>query len=223
EWSPDKDNVISKRYDGKRLNLKNANKEALQAEAGLEKKDVPLFGLISRLADQKGLNLIAELIDELCRDKAQFILLGTGDRKYHTLFERIKKDYPGIASINLKFDNALARKIYAGCDFFLMPSMYEPCGLGQLISLRYGTIPVVRKTGGLADTITEDSAGAVKGNGFVFAEYTAQGLRDAIDRAKKVYNDSRAWDALRKRAMVQDFSWKESARAYLKLYEKLKA
>ncbi|MBI3991175.1 MAG: glycogen synthase, partial [Candidatus Omnitrophica bacterium] len=221
EWDPANDKKIAVSYTSDKIELKKINKQALQKEAGLKEKDVPLFGLISRLADQKGLDLIEGIIDDLCKGGAQFILLGTGDRRYHTLFERIKKDYPGVASINLKFDGTLARKIYAGCDFFLMPSRYEPCGLGQLISLRYGTIPIVRETGGLSDTIMDYKSDPVKSNGFSFKEYTKGALKSAINDAKKIYSDPVKWDALRKRAMAQDFSWEESAREYIRLYEKL--
>ncbi|HRZ67596.1 MAG TPA: glycosyltransferase, partial [Candidatus Omnitrophota bacterium] len=181
---------------------------------------MPLIGVISRLADQKGLDLIAQMINQMLDLDVQFILLGTGEEKYHRLFEDISRRIPHKASINLKFDEALAKKIYAGCDMFLMPSRYEPCGLGQIISLRYGTIPVVRNTGGLADTIKEFDASTGSGNGFLFGNYDAWELFDAVKRAISIYKQKKLWAKLVSNAKRCDFSWDKSAKKYLELYGK---
>lgn len=219
-WNPRKDKLIPKTYSSSKREDKKINKRQLQVEQGLESKgDVPLIGMVGRLADQKGLDLLAKIINDILQLDVQFILLGTGDEKYHIMFKKIKERYPN-ASINLKYDGVLARKIYAGSDMFLMPSRYEPCGLGQLISLRYGTIPIVRKTGGLADTIFDYSSDSLNGNGFTFSEYDSGKLLDAIKRALSVYKDKKAWGKLVKRGMEYDFSWDQSAKKYLELYEK---
>jgi len=146
----------------------------------------------------------------------QLVILGTGDLKYHVLLENIVKKYPKIISLHLKFDDSLARKIYSGSDIFLMPSKYEPCGLGQMISLRYGTIPLVFKTGGLADTVTSD-------NGFVFDNYKKEDLIKTMEDAMRVFKDKKRWMKLVERAMQYNFSWKESAKKYLQIYERAKA
>lgn len=200
---------------------KRRDKALLQKESGLEQNaDMPLIGVISRLADQKGLDLIAQMINQMLDLDVQFILLGTGEEKYHRLLEDISRRIPHKASINLKFDEALAKKIYAGCDMFLMPSRYEPCGLGQIISLRYGTIPVVRNTGGLADTIKEFDARTGSGNGFLFERYDAWELFDAVKRAIGIHKQKKLWAKLVSNAKRCDFSWDKSAEEYLELYGK---
>ncbi|MCX7661387.1 MAG: glycosyltransferase, partial [Candidatus Omnitrophica bacterium] len=145
----------------------------------------------------------------------QMVILGTGDLKYHLLLEKIAKKYPKVISLNLRFDDPLAHKIYAGADIFLMPSKYEPCGLGQMISLKYGTLPLVYKTGGLADTVN-------KNNGFVFEEYSKDALVKTVKKALKIYQDKSEWKRLIHNAMKEDFSWDSSAKEYIKLYEKAK-
>jgi starch synthase len=198
------------------------NKVGLQKECGLPvQPDIPLLGVVGRLAHQKGFDILAEKINEICSMNLQFVLLGTGDEVYHKLMHDIAKKYPKKTSINIKFDAILAKRIYAGSDMFLMPSRYEPCGLGQLISLRYGTIPIVRKTGGLADTITEFNIQTQEGNGFIFEEYSAEELLNAIKRALDVYKDRKLWLNLVKKAMEYDFSWDSSAKEYIKLYKKV--
>lgn len=215
EWNPRTDKELSRRYSAGLSADKVYNKVALQKELGLPvKPDVPLIGVVGRLAHQKGFDILAEKIDDICSMDLQFALLGTGEEAYHKLMQEIAKKHPKKTSINIKFDNTLAKKIYASSDMFLMPSRYEPCGLGQLISLRYGTIPIVRKTGGLADTITED-------NGFVFEQYTGDELLNTIRRALDAYKDRKAWQAKVRRAMEYDFSWGNSAKEYVKLYERL--
>lgn len=222
EWDPSRDEELKCHFSVKKIDGKNKEKMALQEEYGLNvDADAPLIGIVSRLADQKGLDLLSQIIEPLLNTQAQFILLGTGEEKYHILFEAIGRRYPKKASINLRFDAVLAKKIYAGSDMFLMPSRYEPCGLGQIISLRYGTIPIVRKTGGLADTIIEYDAAANQGNGFVFERYDAQELLSAIRRALDLYKKKDAWRRLVVNAMKCNFSWEVSAKKYLKLYRKI--
>lgn len=221
-WNPEVDQFIPYKYNPEDLRGKIENKKVLLEENGLEfREDIPLIGSISRLADQKGFDLIGQAIDEMMQMDLQYILLGTGDPKYHRLFEQIKRKYPDRIAVNLRFDNRLAHLIEAGCDMFLMPSRYEPCGLNQLYSLKYGTIPVVRATGGLADTITEYDPKRGIGNGFVFHDYSADQLLGAIKRALTTFADKKAWARLVKNAMKGDYSWEVSAQKYVKLYQKL--
>jgi starch synthase len=220
-WDPKNDDKIASRYGIENLNRKYINKEKLQQELGLlPDRDIPLLGIISRLASQKGIELIISAFDEMIKRNLQFVLLGTGDTKYHLLLEKVKqKRYKNI-SINLLFDAILAHKIYAGCDMFLMPSYYEPCGLGQLISLKYGTIPIVRKTGGLADTIIDYDTRTSTGNGFVFTKYNTAQMVHAIIRALHLYRNKAVWQKLVLNAMSYDFSWQASAKKYIELYKK---
>ncbi|MEW6620442.1 MAG: glycogen synthase GlgA [bacterium] len=222
EWDPTMDKEITLGYDINTISRKAKNKKTLQQENNLPvDSEVPLIGMITRLAPQKGLDILAEILDELMALNIQFVLLGTGDAKYHIKMEEIKEKYPDKASIHLTFDPPLAKKIYAGADMFLMPSKYEPCGLGQLISLRYGTIPIVRATGGLKDTITNFDPQRKIGNGFVFEEYTSEALLSIIKEAVNVFcNDKESWRRLILNGMSVDFSWEYSAKEYIELYEK---
>lgn len=221
-WNPAKDAKIFKKYSAGNIEDKYANKEMLQEETALKvDRDIPVIGLISRLADQKGLDLIARIINEMLDMKVQFILLGTGDNRYHVLFEKMAKIHGKNTSINLRFDAILAQKIYAGSDIFLMPSRYEPCGLGQMISFKYGTVPVVRQTGGLKDSVEEFDPKTLKGNGFAFEEYRADHLFAAIKRALALYRNKDVWMKLVKSVMALDFSWAASAEEYIKLYNKI--
>jgi starch synthase len=214
-WDPSVDGFIFRRYDIKRLNDKYENKEALQTEVKLSaERDVPLLGMVSRLAEQKGLDILVGAIDEICKLNLQLIILGTGDIKYHKLLEERSKKFPRVVRLYLKFDNKLAHKIYAGSDIFLMPSKYEPCGLGQMISLKYGTVPLVYKTGGLADTINEV-------NGFVFDNYSASSLIATIRQALSHYRDKEKWQEKIKTGMKSNFSWQESAKKYIQLYKSI--
>ena len=216
-WNPETDKFIAKNFSLNSAADKAKDKEDLQKFCGLPlKKDVPLFGIVSRLAEQKGFDILAEAIEKICKSDLQLVILGTGDLKYHILLEGMVKKYPKVISLHLKFDDALAHKIYAGSDIFLMPSKYEPCGLGQLISLRYGTIPLVFKTGGLADTVNDK-------NGFVFSKYSKDELLKSVNKALKAFSVKKSWMALVEHAMQDDFSWGESAREYIKLYAKAKA
>jgi starch synthase len=213
-WNPETDKFIAANFSRNNINGKSKDKEDLQRVCNLPvKKDIPLFGIVSRLAQQKGFDILAEAIDTICNLDLQLVILGTGDFKYHVLLGDIAKKYPKVISLHLKFDDCLAHKIYAGSDIFLMPSKYEPCGLGQLISLKYATIPLVFKTGGLADTVDKD-------NGFVFQQYKKEDLIRSIKDAIQVFKDRKKWDKLMRTAMECNFSWAESARGYIQLYEK---
>jgi len=215
-WNPQTDKFIAYNFSVSENSGKEKNKAALQAACNLpQAKDIPLFGIVSRLAEQKGFDILAEGIDEICKLSIQLVILGTGEIRYHKILEKIAKKYPKVVSLNLRFDDPLAHQIYAGSDIFLMPSKYEPCGLGQMIALRYGTIPLVFKTGGLADTVNS-------ANGFVFDSYSKNGLIKAIKNASAAFPDSKRWSTLKSRAMESNFSWAESAKKYLELYAKAK-
>ena len=195
------------------------NKLALQREAGLSvDSDISLIGIISRLADQKGFDILAEASDQLMDLDLQFVLLGTGEERYHKIFANVAGKYQGQAAAFLKFDGALARRIYAGSDAFLMPSRFEPCGLGQLISMRYGSVPIVRSTGGLADTVQDYDPATGQGNGFAFSDYSEETLLAAVEKAVKTYRHKDTWRTLVERGMRADFSWRASARKYVELY-----
>ncbi len=218
-FDPDTDKQIAVNFDAEHLDKKKENKKALQREYNLPEEDVPLIGVVSRLADQKGFDLVAQTIESLLNLRVQLVLLGTGEAKYHTLFREIGKKYPKKAGINISYNGRLAQMIYAGSDMFLMPSNYEPCGLGQLISLKYGTIPIVHATGGLADTINDYLVNPASANGFVFTDYSANALFASVSTALLVYSYKDEWQKLVKRAMSADFSWKHSAKEYVNLYE----
>lgn len=220
EWDPARDKFIARPFERGDFEGKEEDKKALLAEVGLPyKKTTSLIGIVSRLAAQKGFDILAEVIDDLMEEKLQIVLLGTGDERYHKLFTKISKKHKDKIAVFLRYANAMAHKIYAGSDMFLMPSRYEPCGLGQLISLKYGTIPVVRATGGLADTIYELDHRGRRGNGFVFEEPSGLELLATVKRALVTYRDKRVWKAMVKRAQAADFSWDTSSREYLKLYK----
>ncbi len=221
-WSPETDEMIASRYSVENLVGKVANKAELLRVSGFDaaRIDKPLIGVISRLADQKGFDLIEEIADELFELDFTFVLLGTGQEKYHELFKKIEKLYPNRVKVNLAFNEKLAHLIEAGADIFLMPSHFEPCGLNQMYSLKYGTIPVARKTGGLADTITDYNEARSKATGILFEDYTGEALLAAIKQALDLYEKKRTWQTLIKRAMKKDFSWKKSAKRYIELYEK---
>jgi len=213
-WNPETDKFIAVNFSATDLNGKSKDKKDLQKICNLPaKSDIPLFGIVSRLAEQKGFDILAQAIDAICNLNLQLVILGTGDLKYHLLLTDIVKKYPKVISLHLKFDDCLAHKIYAGSDIFLMPSKYEPCGLGQLISLKYGTIPLVFKTGGLADTVNKD-------NGFIFQQYKKEELIKAIKDALQAFKDRKQWGKLMQNAARCNFSWDESAKGYIQLYEK---
>lgn len=221
EFNPETDTAIAKNFGIANFKDKKENKTALQQKMGLPLRDVPLIGLISRLSGQKGLNLVIEKIDEMIARDIQFVLLGTGDDYYQEQFKRIAQRHQDKTAIYIGFDSQLAQLIYAGSDMFLMPSRFEPCGLGQIISLRYGTVPIVRATGGLAETIIDYNEHDKNSNGFSFINFSSDEMLDAIDRALAVYNEKPdEWDKLVVRALESDFSWNKSAKKYENLYLK---
>ncbi len=218
ENDPSIDKRISYHYSVDNLDGKWKNKEELQREMNLEvKPNVPIIGLISRLVDQKGLDLVNEIMGYLMNCGIQFVLLGTGDKRYEKSFSELAKEFPGKASVKIGFDVNLAQRIYASSDFFLMPSRYEPCGLGQMYSLRYGTIPIVRYTGGLVDTVVEFDG--ENGNGFGFKAYDSAHLARAILKAIYHYHEDGNMKKIIHNAMTTNLSWERSAEEYLKLYD----
>jgi starch synthase len=222
QWDPSVDQLIPHRYDIKSLDLKVENKKALLAKMGLPFNErTPVIGIISRLADQKGFDLIGEIFDDLMKLHLQMVILGTGEKRYHDMFEKASKRHPDKIAAALTFNNDLAHLIEAGSDMFLMPSRYEPCGLNQIYSLRYGTIPVVRATGGLDDTIDDYDHASGTGTGFKFSTYSSGDLLKVIQRALHAYADQPAWRKLMKTGMVKDFSWEASAKKYVQLYRSL--
>lgn len=223
EWDPAKDAFLPHAYSAEKLAEKAKVKAALKKELGLPEDDVPLVAMVTRLDNMKGLSLVDEVTDYLMHLDLQFVLLGTGEPRFHESFSRLAEYYPEKASVNLKFDNGLAHRIEAGADLFLMPSRFEPCGLNQLISLRYGTVPLVRAVGGLADTVHEFEPRTGKGNGFVFNEYSSMALFNAVQRALEIYKDKATWAKLQRNGMAEDHSWSASAKEYEKLYRKIVA
>lgn len=222
EFNPQKDSLIYKNYTKSKINEKDINKLELQKELHLtEDEKIPMIGLISRLVDQKGLDLIACVFDEIMEEDVQFVILGTGDTKYENLLKEAMNRYPGKVSANIRFDNTLAHKIYAAADLFLMPSLFEPCGLGQLISLRYGNLPIVRETGGLKDTVLSYNEESGEGNGFSFTNYNAHDMLYTIRRAVTICRKKTLRNKLRKAAMSCDYSWQSSAVKYMELYDNL--
>jgi starch synthase len=219
-WDPKTDQKIARNYDISSIEGKVENKLALQRENYLpEDPQTPLIGIVSRLSYQKGLDIIAAAVHDIVAMGAQFVLLGTGDDDLVALFQHIGTEFPDRVGMNLIFSESMARRVYAGSDMFLMPSRYEPCGLGQLISMRYGTIPVVRRTGGLADTVHEYDPETGHGTGFCFDDGSPASLIMAIKRALDVYYHKDSWRRLTLNAMEADFSWASSARQYVELYQ----
>ncbi len=220
-WDPARDPHLPARYSSRDVSGKALCKEALQRELGLPvRADIPLVGMISRLADQKGIDLVVAALPDLLARDVQLAVLGTGSPAYEDAFRRAAADRPDRLAARIGFDEALAHRIEAGADAFLMPSRYEPCGLNQMYSLRYGTLPVVRAVGGLEDTV-EDYDGWMHGTGFKFRDYAPAALLLAVRRALDTFRDRRAWRALMLRGMAQDFSWDRSARSYEALYRSL--
>lgn len=223
QWNPATDVHLPAPFSRDDLAGKRAAKAAVLARFSLPAADAsfdrPLVGMISRMVDQKGLDLIAALGDELVETGAAFVILGTGDERYENFWRGMAARHPGTIAAVVGFDEGLAHLIEAGADIFLMPSRFEPCGLNQLYSLRYGTVPVVRRTGGLADTVRDEREGA-KSNGFVFEEYSPAALLDTLKRAIGVYQNKKRWLRLQRAGMALDHSWDRSAREYVKIYER---
>src|SRR5262245_34129071 len=207
-WNPRTDRMIAARYDAESLEAKAVCKGALLQESGLPAEpERPLFGMISRLAEQKGFDLIEAVADRLFALPARWVLLGSGSKRYEELFTSLEARFPDRLRFRKGFDDPLAHRIEAGADFFLMPSRYEPCGLNQMMSMRYGTVPVVRWTGGLADTVDPYSPGSEGGTGIVFAPYTPEALLGAVESALQLYGEPRALLRVRRNGMARDFSW----------------
>lgn len=219
-WNPETDSLIESRYDAKSLEAKEENKIALVKRFGLEyKENVPVIGLITRLVDQKGIDLIKEAADQIMKLDIQFIMIGAGEKHYHDFFEQLRKKYPKKAGIMFGMNEEIAHLIEAGSDMYLMPSRYEPCGLNQMYSLKYGTVPIVRATGGLDDTI-QDVKGS-NGTGFKFKNYASKDLLKAIQRAITAYGNKKTWQKIMRNGMAKDFSWESSAKKYINLYRSI--
>lgn len=221
DFNPKTDPGIYKNYDVKSLENKLENKKHLQRYFKLPvKPDVPVVGMVTRIAEQKGFDLVMKILDDVLKLDVQFVIMGSGEKIYETFFKKLQKKYPKKVGTHLEFDAKKATSVYAGSDMFLMPSRFEPCGLGQLISLRYGSVPIVRAVGGLADTVTDFNPKTKKGNGFVFHSYNPRALLIAIIRAIENYRYSDNWNELVKHGMDQVYSWEIPARKYLALYRK---
>ncbi len=224
-WNPETDEALTQTYNRDSLRMREVNKAALQREMGLAARPkTPLLGFVGRVEALKGLEILIESLEALLAEaEFQFVLLGTGDPLLEQALRELQARYPAAIRVYLKFDPRLARRIYGGADIFVMPSESEPCGLGQMLAMRYGAVPVVRATGGLVDTVVDVTTAPQRGTGFAFEDYTAAALTVALRRALLVYGDEAAWRAIQKRGMEVDFSWDASARAYLDLYRRAQA
>ncbi len=224
-WSPEKDALIPVKYSAKNMAGKRACKEALLEQLHMlrDNPNRPVLGIVSRFADQKGFDLIAEIAHELMQEDILLAVLGTGDRRYEELFRALGADFPGRVGLKVAYDNDMAHLIEAGADMFLMPSRYEPCGLNQIYSLRYGTVPIVRATGGLDDTIESFDLEHGTGTGFKFTEYTGAALLYTIRQALHHHSNEGIWKRIQLNGMAKDYSWNTSAAEYAKLYEAAKA
>jgi starch synthase len=223
-WSPEADTLIARNYSVHNLDGKKACKKDLLASFHLPEENLerPVVGIVSRFVDQKGFDLVAEIADDLMKENLAIVALGTGDPAYEELFKGLAEKYSTRVGVKIGYDNALAHKIEAGSDIFLIPSRYEPCGLNQIYSLRYGTVPVVRATGGLDDTVQNFVPKTQQGTGFKFEQYDGEAMLGCIRAALKTYRDPAAWHAVQANGMSKDFSWKASAAAYVTLYEAAK-
>ena len=222
-YNPEHDPKIAQTYTTKTLKDKVKNKTALQSELGLEQReDVPLIAMIGRLSNQKGLDLVDCVLSDIMAEDIQMVVLGMGDARYTNLFSWAETKYRGKLAARFAMDQDLAHRIYAGADFFLMPSLFEPCGLSQMIAMRYGSVPIVRETGGLRDTVLSYNEETKKGNGFSFQNFNAHDMLAVIRRALSFYHNQKdVLETLRKRGMKGDYSWTHSAKEYLNLYQKL--
>jgi len=223
-WNPETDPFIAAHFSDKDLSGKAVCKAELQKAFGLPQAGAgaPVIGIVSRLVEQKGFDLLQEAVPAIGELNLQMVVLGIGQRKYQEMFRQMAQQYPDKISVRFEFDNRLSHQIEAGCDMILMPSKYEPCGLNQLYSLRYGTVPIVRATGGLADTVTNYNALSSVGTGFTFEAYSAAEMMVAVRRALEVYARSDRWQGIVARGMSEDWSWSRSARKYIDLYWKIK-
>ncbi len=217
-WNPEHDGFIACKFSSRKPHGKQKCKWDLLERLNLNlSPDAPLVGIVSRLVAQKGFDILSDAFDRLMELGLGFVILGLGEKRYHEVLTEAAVRFPGRVSLNLAFDEQLAHQIEAGCDMFLMPSRYEPCGLNQMYSMKYGTIPIVRATGGLADTVIDHEKGD-ESTGFVFTEYSADALFSAVERAGKVFDDKDAWTGMVRRAMAQDFSWDRAAATYTDVY-----
>ena len=224
EWNPESDRFIAAHYNAEDLSGKLQCKQDLLASFGMPTADpnLPVIAIVSRFAAQKGFDLIGQIIDRLALEEVLLTILGSGDKLYEEMFLRLARRVPQKVAVRIAYDNVLAHKIEAGADMFLMPSRYEPCGLSQIYSLRYGTVPVVRSTGGLDDTIDPWDTRTKKGTGFKFQEYSGDALLRTIHQALQVYRDPPSWQKLMRNGMSKDFSWRVSAREYIRVYERVR-
>ncbi|MFZ1129658.1 MAG: glycogen synthase GlgA [Terriglobales bacterium] len=222
EWSPQTDKFAVAKFSPQDVTGKLKCKQDLLQAFGVARADakIPVIGIVSRFAAQKGFDLISQVMDRLAREEMIMVVLGSGDKPYEEMFQRLNKQYPNKIAVKVAYDNAIAHKIEAGADMFLMPSRYEPCGLNQIYSLKYGTVPIVRATGGLDDTIEPWDARTGKGTGFKFTDYTGEALLATVKQALLAYQDPSSWQTLMRNGMGRDFSWGASAREYGKVYER---
>ena len=220
--NPKTDPNLIQNFDIDTVELKGKNKEALQKELGLKvDPNIPLIGVVTRLTWQKGIDLIINRLHEMMKRDLQLVILGAGDYQYEHVFEEVAQSYPDKLSVNLKYDFGLSCRIYGSCDMFLMPSLFEPCGLSQMMSMRYGTVPIVRETGGLKDSVAPYNEYLQTGTGFSFANYNAHEMMDTIDYALKVYQDKQAWQIIVNNAMKEKLDWEKSAKTYERLFNDL--
>jgi starch synthase len=219
-WNPAKDSALPAAYSAEDPDGKTACRDALRVELGLERGPGVVVALVTRLVEQKGVDLVLGGLPALLAEGCQLVVLGSGDAHLEDALRTAAREHPAQVAVRIGYDGDLARRIYAGADVFLMPSRYEPCGLGQLIALRYGTVPIVRRTGGLADTVTEFDPARRSGTGFILDAFAVEALTDAVRRAAAAYRQPPLWKALVKNAMAEDFSWEASAREYATLYGK---
>ena len=224
EWSPQTDKFIAAHYSPEDLSGKTVCKRDLLAAFGVDPADPtwPVIGIVSRFAAQKGFDLISQIMDRLAREDMIVVALGAGDKVYEEMFRRLHKQFPQKIAVKVAYDNAIAHKIEAGSDMFLMPSRYEPCGLNQIYSLKYGTVPVVRATGGLDDTIEPWDARTGRGTGFKFTEYNGESLLLTIKQALQAFRDQSSWQTLMRNGMSKDFSWNASAKEYVRIYDRVR-
>ena len=224
EWNPETDRFIAAHYSADDLSGKRECKQDLLASFGLGNADpnLPVIGIVSRFAAQKGFDLIGQIVDRLALEDVLLTVLGSGDKLYEEMFLRLCRRVPNKIAVRIAYDNALAHKIEAGADMFILPSRYEPCGLSQIYSLKYGTVPIVRATGGLDDTIDPWDPRTKKGTGFKFQEYTGEALLRTIHQALQLYRDQGSWQKLMRNGMSKDFSWRVSAREYVRAYERVR-
>ncbi|HUM05621.1 MAG TPA: glycogen synthase GlgA [Terriglobales bacterium] len=224
DWSPQTDKFASAKYSPQDLAGKKQCKADLLNTFGVASPDLslPVIGIVSRFAAQKGFDLISQIMDRLAREEMIVVALGAGDKPYEEMFQRLNRQFPNKIAVKVAYDNAVAHKIEAGADMFLMPSKYEPCGLNQIYSLKYGTVPIVRATGGLDDTIEPWDARTGKGTGFKFSDYNGESLLATIKQALLAFRDQSSWQTLMRNGMGKDFSWGASAREYGKIYDRVR-